>query len=225
MRPALEVFDQLDEGRFMDKAALALHDATQSVVALGKPARPRVECGPPLKEGGYVTDGISGDEMPKIGCVQHDCDECQRQRRLFTTRVYPCGCSAHGEGDIPAYCPEHGTPPLPTQSGDFIDSFNAVAAGVNQTAIEKGWWKGERNNGEIIALMHSELSEALEALRHGNPPDSHIPEFYGVEAELADVIIRIMDMAPARGWRIAEAVIAKIAYNRTRPVMHGGKKF
>lgn len=111
------------------------------------------------------------------------------------------------------------------QERSFVNAFQAKAAEVNQIAVEKGWWKGERNNGEIIALMHSELSEALEALRHGNPPDSHIPEFTGVEAELADVIIRIMDMAPARGWRIAEAVEAKIAYNRTRPHMHGGKKF
>lgn len=73
--------------------------------------------------------------------------------------------------------------------------------------------------------MHSELSEALEALRHGNPPDNHIPEFSGVEAEYADTIIRIMDMAAAKGYRVAEALIAKVEYNKTRPYMHGNKKF
>jgi hypothetical protein len=36
-----------------------------------------------------------------------------------------------------------------------------------QIAIEKGWWEGERNEGELIALMHSELSEGLEAIRKG----------------------------------------------------------
>ena len=91
----------------------------------------------------------------------------------------------------------------------FAEAFNHVAKGVNETAVEKGWWKGERNEGELICLMHSELSEALEALRHGNPPDDHIPEFAGVEAELADVVIRIMDFAAAKRYRVGEAVEAK----------------
>ena len=107
----------------------------------------------------------------------------------------------------------------------FAIEFDAVAKEVNNIAIEKGWWKGERNEGELIALMHSELSEALEAIRNGNPPDDKIPEFTGVEAELADVIIRIMDMAAAKGYRVGEAVIAKINYNKNRAYKHGGKKF
>ena len=107
----------------------------------------------------------------------------------------------------------------------FAIEFDAVAQEVNHIAIEKGWWKGERNEGELIALMHSELSEALEAIRNGNPPDDKIPEFTGVETELADVIIRIMDMAAAKGYRVGEAVIAKINYNKNRPYKHGGKKF
>ena len=107
----------------------------------------------------------------------------------------------------------------------FAIEFDAVAQEVNHIAIEKGWWEGERNEGELIALMHSELSEALEAIRNGNPPDDKIPEFTGVEAELADVIIRIMDMAAAKGYRVGEAIVAKINYNKNRPYKHGGKKF
>lgn len=107
----------------------------------------------------------------------------------------------------------------------FAIEFDAVAQEVNHIAIEKGWWEGERNDGELIALIHSELSEALEAVGHGNPPDDKIPEFSGVEAELADVIIRIMDMAAAKGYRVGEAVVAKINYNKNRPYKHGGKKF
>ena len=93
-------------------------------------------------------------------------------------------------------------------------------------ALKKGFCfpDCQRNEGELIALMHSELSEALEAIRHGNPPDNHIPEFSGAEAELADCCIRIFDMAGEHGYRLGEAIIAKMAYNKTRPNKHG-KKF
>ncbi|MCK5611122.1 hypothetical protein KAR91_55125 [Candidatus Pacearchaeota archaeon] len=106
-----------------------------------------------------------------------------------------------------------------------MKEFEKTAVAVNDIAVEKGWWKGDRNEGEIIALIHSELSEGLEALRHGNPPSNHIPEFSGIEEEFADVVIRIMDMQIAKGWRIGEAIAAKIAFNRNRPYKHGGKRF
>ncbi len=92
---------------------------------------------------------------------------------------------------------------------------------VHQNAVDHGFWEGERNDAEAIALMHSELSEALEALRDGNPPSKKIPEFSGVEEELADVVIRIMDFCGGRELDLEDAVLAKMAFNAGRPHKHG----
>jgi NTP pyrophosphatase (non-canonical NTP hydrolase) len=79
----------------------------------------------------------------------------------------------------------------------------------------------ERNEPEMIALEVSELGEALEGIRHGNPPSDKIPAFSQAEEELADCLIRIFDHGLGKGYRLADAMIAKIEYNRTRPYKHG----
>jgi NTP pyrophosphatase (non-canonical NTP hydrolase) len=83
----------------------------------------------------------------------------------------------------------------------------------------------QARTGLKLALIMREASEALEGVRAGNPPDSHIPEFSSEEAELADAVIRIMNLANSDGLRLAEAIVAKQEYNRTRPFKHGGKVF
>lgn len=104
----------------------------------------------------------------------------------------------------------------------FTAIFTAMVQDVHHTACDKGFWDGpQRNFGEAIALMHSELSEALDADRNGNPPDDKIPEFDGVTAELADTVIRIMDWVGATKQPLAEAIVAKARMNKTRAPKHG----
>lgn len=108
---------------------------------------------------------------------------------------------------------------------EFEFQIRAKQLEVYQMAVMKGWWDKPREDGTLIALMHSELSEALEAARHGNKSSEHIPKFSGVEEEMADVVIRIMDFCQARGYRLGEAIEAKVEFNSGRSKMHGGKKF
>ena len=113
-------------------------------------------------------------------------------------------------------------------SKEFIDSFKEMTERVYVCAEDHGFWdevdpaKGPDNTKIAeTALCHSELSEALEAIRASNPPDDRIPEFSGAEAELADCIIRIMDLSQAKGWDVGGAILAKHAFNLNRPYKHG----
>ncbi|MCC6454475.1 MAG: hypothetical protein IT328_05990 [Caldilineaceae bacterium] len=103
----------------------------------------------------------------------------------------------------------------------FVTGFNAVAEKHHAAMVSKGFWEGERNDSEALMLIVTEIAEACEAIRHGNPPDDKIPEFSGLDAELSDAILRIMDLAQGRGLRVAEALVAKMAYNKTRAHKHG----
>ncbi len=112
---------------------------------------------------------------------------------------------------------------VPGRLSPFVRGWISTAADSHQTAKDKGFWEPgvERNDSEMIMLVVTELAEAVEGLRHGNPPDDKVPEFTAVEAEFADAIIRMMDQAHARGWRVAQAIEAKMKFNATRAYKHG----
>ena len=73
-------------------------------------------------------------------------------------------------------------------------------------------------------LVASELSEGVEGLRHGNPPDDKIPEFDSFSVELADAVIRIFDMAGRFNLPVIDAIVAKAKFNTTRSHRHGCKQ-
>lgn len=66
-----------------------------------------------------------------------------------------------------------------------------------------------------MALVHSEVSEATEAIRHRDREN--------FDEELADVVIRVASIAHGLGTDLDAAVVAKLAKNRTRGLHHGGK--
>jgi len=109
----------------------------------------------------------------------------------------------------------------------FISSFKEQQQRAYRINTEHGFEApdAEYNIGEKIALIHAELSEALEGDRHGNPPSDHIPEFNALEEEFADAIIRMMNIAERKNLRLAEALLAKQIFNDNRPFKHGGKKY
>jgi hypothetical protein len=109
----------------------------------------------------------------------------------------------------------------PALEGIFLQAFDQVMAACHSNSVNHGFWDDNPTDADRIGLCHTELSEALEGIRHGNPPDDKIPEFSCGEAELADAMIRIMDLAKKRGYRLGLAIIAKHRFNVTRPYKHG----
>lgn len=102
----------------------------------------------------------------------------------------------------------------------------------HELARSKGWWPQIGRAAiissipEKLALIHSEISEALEEYRNGTAyvyeGDNGKPE--GLAVELADAVIRIFDLAGALEIDLEEAIRAKHRYNATRPQRHGGKR-
>jgi hypothetical protein len=95
---------------------------------------------------------------------------------------------------------------------------------VHEANVQKGFWpenKLDRNVGEMLALIHSELSEGLEAYRHDNAPDDHLPQYSGLAVELADAVIRILDLDGGLELHVGSALTDKLLYNLSRPYRHG----
>lgn len=113
---------------------------------------------------------------------------------------------------------------------------------AHENAVQHGFWKPGPDFGTAIALIHSELSEALEEMRAGNRvrPGDPVPMIYysgggyvatgptncckrpeGVAIELADAVIRIADLCGHMGIDLESAIALKMEYNEGRPFRHG----
>lgn len=128
----------------------------------------------------------------------------------------------------------------------ITESINIVVAKCYDAANESGWWTDAETGGDVrnwpekffmlwvatkLALVHSEVSEGLEAQRKGLK-DAKLPLRDGLEVELADAVIRIFDLAGGLGFDLGGAIEEKLAYNAKRAdhkIDHractGGKKF
>jgi len=113
---------------------------------------------------------------------------------------------------------------------------------VHANAKEKGFYEGEKNTGEMLALIHAEVSEALEADRAGkyctdddvrcvmlNINSANFPEVYKnyikgtFDEEMADIVIRVLDFCAFKGIDLESHIEAKMKYNSMREYKHGKK--
>jgi NTP pyrophosphatase (non-canonical NTP hydrolase) len=101
--------------------------------------------------------------------------------------------------------------------------LDALAAVLHETAIEKGFWEGPKNHdklGNKLALIHSEVTEVLEAIRK-NKGSEYIVE------EMADVLIRLLDLYASMmnaGFvehSLDEQLFKKMEVNKSRQRLHG----
>jgi NTP pyrophosphatase (non-canonical NTP hydrolase) len=115
-----------------------------------------------------------------------------------------------------------------------IDDLQKLA---HSRSREAGWYTDlstgkdkERNDGEMLMLMVSEIAEAMEGIRK-NLMDDKLPHRKMTEVELADCMIRIADYAEYKGYDLSSAIEEKMAYNLHREDhklenrLKGGKQF
>jgi NTP pyrophosphatase (non-canonical NTP hydrolase) len=103
---------------------------------------------------------------------------------------------------------------------EFRDAIDLMCEAVYQNVLAHGFYDDPPRPLERVALIHEELGELSSAIRKPGPSE-HIPDFSREEEEAADDMIRIMDMARYWNIRLADAILAKHEFNKSRPYKHG----
>lgn len=105
------------------------------------------------------------------------------------------------------------------------ENISVLQDRAHQIAKSKGWWDKDRSVHEVLMLVVTEVSEACEEARvrdiHENYMEGEKPCGFG--SELADVVIRVMDLAEFCNINLFEHIDRKLKYNATREHRHGGK--
>jgi NTP pyrophosphatase (non-canonical NTP hydrolase) len=106
----------------------------------------------------------------------------------------------------------------PTVVGDRHLNINELCKEIHASNVKAGWWDAADNALVVptkLALVHSELSEALESHRK-NTKDDKLPQYDGIAVELADAVIRIFDLAGFLGIPLGTIMAEKEAFNAKR---------
>lgn len=188
----------------------------------------------------------------KAAAWEKRCEELEQENRELRDRI--------GELDftIALYDDENRTLKEQAANVPFKDGLNVWARRIHENAVKHGWWEseagkfddGDRPFPEIVALCHSELSEALEEYRNDKPMayqvdgtryypalnrtepntvedvckwrDDKKPE--GIAVEMIDCMIRILDWCGHEDIDVDTLLEKKVKYNECREYRHGGKK-